>query len=213
MQVVSSGGTPEDQAAAAILQLALNGELDGLEWEAADDQTPALTEDQVWRSDAYENLTHIQSGATCPLTWGDYTRTKVSMFLPDGMDVGCNYETGGNRFMTFYVYKSGLALNEELEGTMETLKARQPVSREAPFSMPSPLSNYVAATLAYEMADGTKMRTSTFLANGGAWRLKIRLTAPARDAVESERMAAIALMGQRDRLDNPQPPAPAPAPI
>jgi hypothetical protein len=209
MTVASSGKSAGDKEMAALLQSALNGELD----DDAKDTAPALTEDEVWRKDAAGNITHIQSGATCPQTWGDYRRTKVSIFRPDGMDVGCNYETGGQRFMTFYVYKSELSLAEELKGTMETVKARQPISKDVPFAMPSANGSYVAATLAYDLANGTQMRTSSLLAKGGTWRLKIRLTTPAKEATDAERLASIAIIGQSERLNNPQAPVATNPPI
>lgn len=197
---VQSNGSPEDQAIAALLQAELDKQADA----------KALTEDEVWRKDADGNLTHIQSGVQCPAVWGNYTRGKVTIFRPDGMDVGCNYNSP-NATLTFYAYKSDLKLADELKGTMETVKMRQPVSKEVPFSLPSSNDGYVAATLSYKDANGREERTSTLLANGGTWRLKIRLTCRADVAKDIENGAAVAMMGQRDRMLNP-PPAPQQAP-
>jgi hypothetical protein len=199
MRVVSAGGSPEDQILAALMQSALDGDLDAPEAEP-------LPEDQVWRADGAGNLTHIQSGAQCQQHWGEYTRTRSSIFKPDGMDVGCNYGASDGRVLTFYVYESDLSLGEELDSTIETIKTRQPVSTEARFGSPPGSPAYVARALAYEAADGTKMRTSVALANGGSWRLKMRLTCEANVATQAENAAGVALMGQADRLESGKPP-------
>lgn len=206
--LASSGGTNEDKAIAALLQAAMNGELD---FGAEDEQEP-LSEEEVWRQDAAGNLTHIQSGAQCPARWGEYARGRSSIFRPDGMDVGCNYEGPDGKIMTFYVYQNTETLREELETTFETMKTRQPVSTEAPFGATPASGSYAARTLAYEMADGTRMRTSVLLTTGGSWRMKIRLTCKADDAVRTETAAGLALMGQADRLNTIQRPTPAPSP-
>lgn len=209
MRVVSAGNSPEDQLLAAIMQAALDGELDAKEPPAP------LPEDQVWRADGAGNLTHIQSGAQCPQRWGEYTRTRTSIFKPDGTDVGCNYGAPDGKVLTFYVYESDLSLADELESTIETIKTRQPVSTEARFGSPPASPAYVGRALAYEEADGTKMRTSVALANGGSWRLKMRLTCEANVAAQAENAAGLALMGQSDRLVSGKPPPAAekPSPV
>lgn len=200
MQVVSAGNSPEDLALAALMQSALNGELGEEEAEAE-----PLREDEVWREDTAGNLTHIQSGAQCPARWGEYARERTAIYLPDGSNVGCNYNSADGKILTFYVYESPDSLAEELDTTFEAIKMRQPVSEEAPFGARMRSSGYVARTLAYQQADGTNMRTSVLLADGGPWRLKIRLTCPAADSVRVEEAAGIALIGQADRLNSPPP--------
>jgi hypothetical protein len=208
--VGSSDMSEDGRALAALLQSALNGEFDE-ETEAPE----ALDEDEIWRADAAGNLTHIQSGAQCPVRWGEYVRGRTSIFQPDGTDVGCNYENAAGTVMTFYVYRSPENLAVELDDTFETMKTRQPVSSEAQFGSLPASKSYVARTLAYETADGTRMRTSVLLTDGGSWRLKIRLTCRADDAVRTETAAGIALMGQADRLASSLPPQPAekPSPV
>ena len=88
--IVQSGGSAEDRAVAALLQQAL------------DEDNKPLSEEEVWRKDADGNITHIQSGAVCPVAWGNYTRGQVSIFKPDGMDVGCNYNAPNGATLTFY---------------------------------------------------------------------------------------------------------------
>lgn len=208
---VSSGGTDDEKAVAALLQAAMNGQLDLGDEE---EQAP-LAEDEVWSQDGNGNLTHIQSGAQCPAQWGEYTRTRTSIFKPDGTDVGCNYGAPDGKVRTFYVYKSDFPLIDELNGTMETIKTRQPVSTEARFGSGPASSVYVGRSLAYEDADGTKMRTSVVLADGGEWRLKMRLTCEANVAADAENAAGLALMGQSDRLDATKPAVPTvkPSPV
>jgi hypothetical protein len=217
MRVVSAGDSEEGQALAALMQAALDSDLaDELRGEPEDQVAPeVLDEDEIWRADAAGNLTHIQSGAQCPMRWGEYVRGRTSIFQPDGMDVGCNYGNGAGTVMTFYVYQSPENLAVELDETFETMKTRQPVSAEAPFGGPPASKAYVARTLAYETADRTRMRTSVLLTDGGSWRLKIRLTCRADDATRTETAAGIALMGQADRLASTLPPKPVekPSPV
>lgn len=211
MRVMSAGTSPEDQAVAALMQSLLDGEF---VLNDANEQEP-LAEDAVWSNDGNGNLTHIQSGAQCPAQWGEYTRTRTSIFKPDGTDVGCNYGARDGKVRTFYVYKSEFSLVDELNGTMETIKTRQPVSTETRFGSGPASSVYVGRSLAYEDADGTKMRTSVVLADGGEWRLKMRLTCEANVATDAENAAGLALMGQSDRLDASKPAVPAvkPSPV
>jgi hypothetical protein len=199
-RVASSGSSEEDQMLAALMQSVLNDELK----DDAEAQEP-LAEDEVWRADAAGNLTHIQSGGQCPLQRGEYTRGRTSIFQPDGTDVGCNYGSPNGAVLTFYVYQNTQALADELTETFETMKTRQPVSTEAQFANQPASKAYLARTLAYEAADGAAMRTSVLLADGGAWRLKMRLTCKADDAQRIEMSAGIALMGQADRFSSPQP--------
>jgi hypothetical protein len=209
MRVVSAGGSPEDQALAALMQSALDGD-----FGAAEEPAP-LAEDEIWRDDGQGNLMHIQSGAQCPQRWGEYTRTRTHVFRPDGLDVGCNFAAPDGKVMTFYIYESAETLADELDGAFESMKTRQPVSTDARFGSLPESTAYVGRSLAYEAADGTQMRTSVALADGGGWRLKIRLTCEARLAVQAENAAGVALIGQADRLNSGKPPAPAvkPSPV
>jgi hypothetical protein len=203
MTAVSSSNNPEDRAMAAILSQALNGEL-GVE-------DKALTEDQIWQKDAGGNVTHIQSGATCPAQWGDFVRNRLEVFIRDGTNVGCNYGRGSSSALTFYVYE-GSTVEEELRNAFDAMKSRQPVSKETPYHMPSAAGAYQARTLVYETADRTAMRTSVLVAQAGKWVLKMRLTTLAADAKTVEQFAGVALVGQVDRLRSPPPP-PKPAPV
>lgn len=205
MRVLTADGSAEALALAQLLQSALDGEFD----DAAEEPPEPLTEEEVWSKDAAGNLTHIQSGAQCPAQWGEYKRERVGIYQPDGTDVGCNYVAPDGKVQTIYVYLSDAPLAEELEATFEAMKTRQPVSEETPFAKGSPGNGYVARTLSYANADGTRMRTSVLLTNGGEWRLKIRLTCKDSDAPRAEIAAGLALIGQADRLASPRVPTTA----
>ncbi|HVY90424.1 MAG TPA: hypothetical protein VG942_16275 [Hyphomonadaceae bacterium] len=205
--VAPKGGAAEDQAAAAILSAALNGQFD-------DEPTiePA-TDEKVWLKDAEGNLTHRLTGATCPAVWGTFQRGKVTVFKPDGTDVGCNYVLAGSTtFMTFYVFQSAKGLDAEMQEAINAMKTRQPVSKETPFLAPSGNNSYTTYALAYSAADGVKMRTSVLFGQVGTWLLEVRLTCTDKDALETERLAGLALTGQTDRLRSPQPPQASPKP-
>lgn len=208
MHFVSASDSAEDQAIAALLQSALDGDFDTVEEPAP------LQEDEIWSEDGAGNLTHIQSGAQCPLHWGDYVRDRIGIYRPDGTDVGCNYTSPSGKVQTFYVYKSDASLADELVDTFDAMKTRQPVSEEVRFGESATTGGYVARALAYTTANGMRMRTSVLLTDSGGWRLKIRLTCKADDVPRAETAAGIALIGQADRLASPLlPPGTSPSPV
>lgn len=198
MFAAPANASPEDKALAMMMQSAVQ--------DAADDsQDKALTEAEIWSQDPDRNLVHIQSGATCPAAWAGMLRTQASIFREDGMDVGCNYNRADSEtVMTFYVFAlpDPYPLPELMSDTMESIKTRQPLAKETPYSAVRN-GQYEAMTLAYDNADGSKMRTSLLMTKVGDWYLKIRLTCRAEHARTAEEMAGIALIGQADRLKNP----------
>lgn len=211
--VAPRGASEEDVRMANALTQIMNGALD-------DEEEPerALTENEIWRQDADNHLTHIQSGATCPATWSGLVRERTTIFRPDGMDVGCNYlSPNGPTVMTFYSFTMPgpkETLEEVLKQSAEPLKARQPTAKETPFLAPSQHGQYLAAAVAYTNVDGTKMRTSVLVAEVNGWYLKIRLTCRESDAPVAENTAGLAIMGQADRLrTKPVPKEAKPDPI
>lgn len=200
--VMPENATAEDLAMAQLMQAALDGELD------AADEADALSEDQIWRQDPDGNLSHLQSGVTCPAVWGALKRTDAHVFRGDGMDVGCNYSSNSSpTVMTFYAFTlpEATALSDLMQETMAAIKTRQPLAKDAPY-LSKGRGQYEAQTLAYDNADGSKMRTSLLMTKVGDWFLKIRLTCRAVDAPVAEETAGLAIIGQADRLRNP--PAP-----
>jgi hypothetical protein len=200
MTAVSSSKDPDDRAMAALLSGALNG------GSGSEQNQKELTDDQIWSRDGDGNVTHIQSGATCPAQWAGFTRNRLEVFIRDGMNVGCNYGLGTTSALTFYVYE-GTTLEDELESALDAMKTRQPLSRETPYHAPSVNGSYQARTLAYETASGTAMRTSVLIGKAGDWFLKMRLTCPAAEAARLEQTVGIALIGQSDRLGGAAPAA------
>ena len=199
LQFVPSSNSPEDLAIAALLNSA-SAEADTLDKD-------------LWITDDDDNITHILSGATCPAIWSGLEREKVTVYRPDGTDVGCNFVSrSGPTVMTFYVFNGG-SVNDEINGAFESMKARQPVSRETSFTSPSSNGTYKSRTLAYEAANGTAMRTSVLVGEAGGWVLKIRLTCTAAEAPMAEQVAGLAILGPSDRLrSRPRPPA-KPSPV
>lgn len=207
MRVVSAGDSPEDQAMALVLQSLMNDVVK--EAEAAE----PLSEEEIWHKDEAGNLTHIQSGAQCPMKWGDFVRERTGVYAADGTNVGCNYNAPDGRIQTFYAYRTDVSLADDLADAFGAMKTRQPVSEEVAFGSGMPYAGYLGRALSYKTADGTGMRTSVLLADSGGWRLKIRLTCQANDA-RAEVSAGVALKGQADRLAAPrQPLTDSPAPI
>jgi hypothetical protein len=189
----------------------------GTESAMFDPPTGPLSEAEIWRVDPDDNITHIQSGATCPGLWGGLKRDRLTIFRPDGMDVGCNYVGIDNATaMTLYVFTSAHGgLDSEMKVAIDSMRARQPVAKETPFYNPSSNGGYKTYTLAYANADGTPMRTSLLLGQvNGGWLLKIRLTCRESDARKAEEVAGLAMMGQADRLrTRPVPRTAKPDPI
>lgn len=212
--IMPEGASAEDAAMLTLMQAALNGKLDEALAEA--DAEP-LTEEQIWNRDADGNLAHIQSGATCPAVWAGMQRTQAQIFRDDGTDVGCNYGAPNSAtVMTFYVYatEDDISPADEARAVLETMKTRQPVAKETAYLAPSRNGQYEALTLAYDNADGSKMRTSVLVARAGQWLLKIRLTCLEGDARIAEGAAGLALIGQADRLNgSPAPKMVRPDPV
>lgn len=200
--VMPENGSSDEIAMAMLMQAALDGE-PGNGDEA--DAEP-LSEAEVWSKDPDDNLIHIQSGVTCPAVWAGMQRTLAQIFRDDGTDVGCNYgKRDSATVMTFYAFAAHgdpASVTDLANETMEAIKMRQPLAKETPYLAKSN-AQYEALTLAYENADGSKMRTSLLLTKVGDWFLKIRLTCRTEDALIAEETAGIAIIGQADRLKNP----------
>lgn len=212
--IIPEGASAEDAAMLMLMQSALDGTLDDTLGES--DAEP-LTEEQIWAKDANGNLAHIQSSATCPAVWAGMQRTDVHIFRNDGTDVGCNYGAPNSAtVMTFYVYATAndVTVADEARSALDTMKTRQPLAKETPYLGPTSHGQYQALTLAYDNADGSKMRTSVLVTRVGSWLLKIRLTCLASDGRIAEETAGLAIMGQADRLrSQPAPKIVRPEPV
>jgi hypothetical protein len=163
-----------------------------------------LSEAEIWRVDPHDTITHIQSGANCPKLWGGLMRDKLTIFRPNGMDIGCSYAgpAGSATVLTFYVFTSvNGGLDAELKVGVDSMRARTPTAKEAPFHNPPTSSEYRSHALSYASPDGTRMRTSLLVGQvNGGWLVKIRLTCREEDARKMEEAAGQGLVGQADRL-------------
>ena len=168
--------------------------------EDAEGEPEVLAEDEIWREIDGGHLLHLQSGAICASEMGSIARERELVFAPDGSDVGCNYADSARHqsYLTMYVYHRPHDAETEWQDAMLGLRTRQPGAEEVPFGMPG--ASYAAATLAYETADGTLVRSSLLLAQENGWFLKMRITCPADECLRVEQMAGVGLMGQMERV-------------
>ena len=184
-------------------------ELAALLGMAADlNQPQDLSDEEIWRSDADGNLTHIQSGLICPVTWGGYIRTNETIYNRNGEDVSCNYGDGNSTVVTYYAYRTAMSVEDELVGIMEqVVKARHPVYAEAAILNASASSNgfhYVGDAISYSDANGQEMKSGLVLADATGWRLKVRITYPLENAEKLEAFVGASLLGQWDGVRETQ---------
>jgi len=171
-------------------------------------QPQDLSDEEIWRSDAEGNLTHIQSGLICPVTWGGYIRTRETIYNRNGEDVSCNYGEGHSTAVTYYAYRTAMSVEDELVGIMEqVVKARHPVHADAAIlnaSAPANGFNYVGDAISYSDANGQEMKSGLVLADVANWRLKVRITYPLENAEALEAFVGASLLGQWDNVRETQ---------
>lgn len=169
-------------------------------------QEPAaeLTDEQIWRTDASGNQTHIQSGLMCPVTWSGMPRDTINIFKRTGEDVGCSYSSGG-AVVSYYAYRNGGTTAEEVEQVMDTVvTARHPVFE--PYRIESfgsfTRGKFVHDEVMYEDTQGTEFISGVGISEVGGWRLKVRYTYPLQLSQETEAFIGASLLGQQDSLDS-----------
>ncbi len=220
---IAAGGcasSPEPERE-LIVAVGPNGEMMFLPGEGADDEeaamvaalnqvmaqmaaeeaaAEALSDDEIWQELDGGHLLHIQSGAICATEMAGIGFNEPFIFADDGSDVGCHYTDAARQqsYVTFYVYLRPHDAATEWEDAQLALRTRQPVAQDVPFS--SPDAGYSTLTLAYEGADGTRMRSSTVLGQANGWFMKLRITCPIEECGRVEQLAAIGLIGQMDRV-------------
>lgn len=165
-----------------------------------DPPTGPLSPEQIWRVDAQDTITHIQSGATCPGMLGGLRRDKQTIYKQNGMDVGCNYTGGeGPALLRFYIFTSDNGgLDAEMRVASDSMRAQQPIAKRGA----------VAASQAFKTlalvetdANGGATRNSLLMTQvNGGWILKVRLTAREQDAKAYEEIAARLLTDEAERL-------------
>lgn len=170
-----------------------------------------LADDKIWSVDADGNLTHIQSGGICPKEWGEFALVKPTIFQRNGMDVGCNFQSQSlNASFTFYFYRHLGPLEQELEGAVQGIKTRNPTAREVELdSIGAAQHPFIGRAFESSVDGGSVIRNSVLLTEKSGWKVKLRMTYEAEDAIEQEQLAALMLQGQIDRIgrdsigDNP----------
>jgi hypothetical protein len=159
-----------------------------------------LGPEEIWRVDAQDNVTHIQSGVTCPGMLGGLRRDKQTVYRQNGMDVGCNYIGDGPTVLRFYVFTSDTGgLDAEMRVASDSMRAQQPIAKRAPVIAASQaFRNYA---LVETDATGTATRNSLLMTQvNGGWMLKVRLTCREADAKMYEELAARVLDDEAGKL-------------
>lgn len=161
-----------------------------------------LSDDEIWSVDPEGNLTHIQSGGFCPYEWGEFTLIRPSIFKRDGSDVGCNFQsTNLNASYTFYFYRNAEPIEQDLQGVVDAIKSRNPTAKEAGLNFLGPEPRYYLGRVLETAIDGASVtRNAALIADEAGWRVKMRMTYNAQNALEREHLGAIMLRGQLDRI-------------
>ena len=198
---------------ATVLVLGLLGRFAGVEGVPAarvettpgglplfDPPTGPLSPEQIWRVDAQDTITHIQSGATCPGMLGGLRRDKQTIYKQNGMDVGCNYTGGeGPALLRFYIFTSDNGgLDAEMRVASDSMRAQQPIAKRGAVAASQA---FKALALVETDANGGATRNSLLMTQvNGGWILKVRLTAREQDAKAYEEIAARLLTDEAERL-------------
>lgn len=165
-------------------------------------QPSPLEDHEIWSVDGDGNLTHIQSGGICPYEWGEFTLIKPTIFNRNGFDVGCNYQSVAlEASYTFYFYVNSEPIEQELDGVVSAIQSRTPTAQAVDLNFLGPAPRYYAGRALESSVDGGSVkRDSVLLMEKAGWRIKLRMTYEATDAIEREHLAAIMLKGQADRV-------------
>ena len=144
---------------------------------------------------------------------GALDRGEVRAYVPDGTNVGCNYEDALNgTIMTFYFYRNSQPIEEEFEEALELVKNRNPGSKTADVTSASIEASknfpYLAGGIEFKIATGQTIRSGLWMMEANGWRLKMRMTYADVNAAKIQDFGTLALRGQFDRIANafvPQP--------
>ncbi len=160
-----------------------------------------LSPEEIWRVDAQDNITHIQSGATCPGLLSGLRRDKQTIYRQNGMDVGCSYAGGeGPTLLRFYIFTSDNGgLDAEMRVASDSMRAQQPVAKRA--TVAGAAQAYRNFALVEADPDGMATRNSLLMTQvNDGWILKVRLTCRESDAKAAEEVAARLLGQEVERL-------------
>ena len=188
---------PEDASDEA---LAVAGALGSLRSGLAE----PLEDHEIWFVDRGDNYTHIQSGLICPATWSGLTRTHSTIYNPMGQDVGCNYARGDDAIVTFYAYRNGQPVEQEVEQLMaQVVKTRHPVFEESDLPLHNSDNagmNLTGDAITFQSPQGVPMKSGVAVMDSAGWRVKARITYTLAIADEIESFVSISMMGQHERI-------------
>lgn len=190
---VDESASDEVKMLAGLLSMAARGELD-----------PDLPDEEILSADAAGNITHLQSGLSCPKTWARFALTDTQIYKQNGQDAGCSYEDGHGAILTLYAYQSSMTVGDELAGIMEgVVKQRHPIHEEAGMQNltdPTSATAFMADAISYKGGDGRPMKSGLALADYAGWRIKARVTYPEAIADELERFVNVVMLGEYDQV-------------
>lgn len=164
----------------------------------------ALEEDEILNVDSSGNVTHIQSGLSCPKTWSQLFLQDKQIYKQDGQDVGCSYQDGDGVFLTLYAYRSNMTVDDELNAIMDqVVKARHPIHESAGIlnlTEAGTSVRYEADAIIFKGGDGRLMKSGLALADYAGWRMKARVTYPEAVADEFERFLTVVMLSEFDQI-------------
>lgn len=183
----------ETRMIAALLSMAAKGALAG-----------DLADEEILSIDEVGNVTHIQSGLSCPKTWSQLSLRDTQIYNQNGQDVGCSYDDGKNTILTLYAYRSDYTVTDELQAIMDqVVKGRHPVYEEAGLlnlTGPDTLAAFEADAIRYKAGNGQLMKSGLALADYAGWRVKARVTYPEAIADEFERFLTVVMLNEYDNI-------------
>ncbi|MEO1323549.1 MAG: hypothetical protein AAFV59_11125 [Pseudomonadota bacterium] len=193
--VDENGNAVEDENLELLGKLLSQGMAEAMEQQE-------LKDDEIWAVDQDGNLTHIQSGGICPQAWGEFSLVKTSIFKRDGSDVGCNFQSASlNASYTFYFYKNHEPIEQDLESVITAIQSRNPTAKETDLTYLIPEPRFYIGRVIETVIDGGGVkRDASLIADEAGWRIKLRMTYGANNAVEHEQLGALMLQGQVDRV-------------
>jgi hypothetical protein len=97
----------------------------------ASDPVPAQTPlpKTVFQIDNDGTALHLESQLQCPATIGEFHRTRLDLFDPFGVDVGCDYQDVEHDEITLYIaLRPGQELGKQFDSAKAALVQRLPAA-------------------------------------------------------------------------------------
>lgn len=163
-----------------------------------------LEDDEILNIDSSGNVSHIQSGLSCPKNWSQLRLLDTQIYKRDGQDVGCTYQDGKGAILTLYAYRSNMAVADELQAIMEQVVApRHPIHETAGIlnlTEPGTSVRFEADAITFKGGDGRLTKSGLALADYAGWRMKARVTYPEAIADEFERFLTVVMLSEFDNI-------------